>query len=201
MATTNPWQRTGAPDGECAQESARRLTLKGKRIFDVVLSATGLVVCLPLMALWAAAVCLESRGPALLRIRCWGAGARTFEQFRLRVEDAQGGTTGAGRLLARLRLDALPQLINVLRGEMSIVGPAPIPADGSADVREGANVRHLRRFAMKPGMTGMSAMGSCEDCLPGSYFSPESSYGSQWSVWRDLAIVARVIAAIPSSAH
>lgn len=198
MATTNPWQRSSArlSDAEWRDRASRRQALPGKRIFDLVLSVTGLLLGLPLMAMAAAAVGLGSSGAVFVRIRCWGAGARPFEQLRLRVEGADGKMSRTGRVVAWLRLDALPQLVNVLRGEMSLVGPAPVPAGDCAEAR----VRHLRRFEAKPGMTGMWALGSPDECAPGRYFSPEASYSTEWSAWRDLAIVVRALWPTPPSA-
>lgn len=194
MATSNSWQRVGAHLASAgrASGSARGAVLPAKRAFDVALSVTGLVLGLPLLALGAGAVQLQSRGAVFCRTRCWGCGARGFELLRLRTANAAGRTTVAGRVLRRLGLDGLPQLVNVLRGEMSIVGPTPVPA-GDGDE---ASVRHLRRLSATPGMTGLWALGVCEEAAPGAFFSPEESYGSNWSVWLDIAIVARTLGAV-----
>jgi lipopolysaccharide/colanic/teichoic acid biosynthesis glycosyltransferase len=170
----------------------RGAVLPAKRVFDVVLSVTGLVLGLPLLALGAGAVQLQSRGAVFCRTRCWGCGGRGFELLRLRTADAAGRTTYAGCVLRRLGLDGLPQLVNVLRGEMSIVGSTPVPAGD----RDEASVKHLRRFSVAPGMTGLWALGECEEAARGAFFSPDERYGSDWSVWLDIAIVARTLGAV-----
>ncbi|HTX75777.1 MAG TPA: sugar transferase [Terracidiphilus sp.] len=194
MATSNSWYGADtqlAPEG-WASGGARNTVLRAKRGFDIALSVTGLVLGLPVLALGAGAIQLQSRGPVLSRTRCWGRRARAFELLRLRTSDAEGRMTFAGRVLRRLGLDGLPQLVNVLRGEMSIVGPTPVP---SGELDE-ASVRHLRRFDVTPGMTGLWALGECDEASPRAFFSPDESYRSHWSVWLDLSIVARALGAI-----
>ncbi|HWE84652.1 MAG TPA: sugar transferase [Terracidiphilus sp.] len=191
MATSNSWYRVNAhlaPE-DWASGATRQAAPPAKRALDVALSVTGLVLGLPLLALGAGAVQLQSRGTVLCRTRCRGLGGRGFELLQLRTVDAAGRTTYAGRVLRRLGLDGLPQLVNVLRGEMSIVGPTPVPAGD----RDQASVKHLRRFNMAPGMTGLWALGACREAAPGEYFSPDERYRSNWSVWLDLAIVARTL--------
>lgn len=193
MATSNSWRRVDAhlaPE-EWASGGAGSATLPGKRAFDIALSVAGLVLGLPLLALGAGAIQLQSRGPVFRRTRCWGRGARAFELLRLRTSNAAGQATYAGGVMRRLGLEGLPQLVNVLRGEMSIVGPTPVPC-GEVDE---SSVRHLRRFTMTPGITGLWALSRCESA-PGAFFSPDESYCSHWSVWRDMAIVARSLGAV-----
>ena len=134
------------------------------RPLDVLIAATGLLLLSPLLAIAAVAIRLGSRGPVLYRQRRVGLGGREFELLKLRTmvegSDPVGiGTavtrddprvTGAGRLLRRTSLDEIPNLINVLRGEMAIVGPRPtIPAQ-VADYTE----RQRRRHEVSPGITG-----------------------------------------------
>jgi lipopolysaccharide/colanic/teichoic acid biosynthesis glycosyltransferase len=134
------------------------------RVLDVAIAAVGLAVTSPLLLLAALAIRLDSRGPVIYRQRRIGKDGEPFEMLKLRTmavgSDPVGvGTvvlpddprvTRVGRLLRRLSLDELPNLVNVLRGEMAIVGPRPTI---EAQVRD-YTPRQRRRLEVKPGMTG-----------------------------------------------
>ncbi len=134
------------------------------RIFDIALAAVALVVLSPALLIAAIAIKLGSRGPVLYRQRRVGKDGREFEMLKLRTmvrgSDPVGvGTivtrddprvTRPGRFLRRTSLDEIPNLINVLRGEMAIVGPRPtIPAQ----VKDYTPHQH-RRHEVRPGLTG-----------------------------------------------
>jgi lipopolysaccharide/colanic/teichoic acid biosynthesis glycosyltransferase len=134
------------------------------RIFDIAIAALALVVLSPLLAAAAIAIRLGSAGPVIYRQRRVGRGGEEFEMLKLRTmvrgSDPVGvGTvvtrddprvTRAGRLLRRTSLDEIPNLVNVLRGEMAIVGPRPtIPAQ----VEDYSRPQH-RRHEVRPGITG-----------------------------------------------
>jgi exopolysaccharide biosynthesis polyprenyl glycosylphosphotransferase len=184
-----------------------------KRVTDVVGAASAIVVLAPLMAMLALAVKLSSRGPVFFRQKRIGRQGEVFEmrKFRSMVVDAeaikdvlrdrneaQGGlfkmnedprVTGVGRFLRRTSLDELPQLLNVLRGEMSLVGPRPLVPDEDALI-EGWQ---RRRLAVKPGMTGLwqifgSARIPMQEMVKIDYL-----YGANWSIWLDVKIMLRTI--------
>jgi lipopolysaccharide/colanic/teichoic acid biosynthesis glycosyltransferase len=134
------------------------------RILDILIAAIALALLSPVLLIAAIAIKLGSRGPVLYRQRRVGLGGEEFEMLKLRTmvpgSDPVGvGTivtrddprvTAAGRLLRRTSLDELPNLVNVLRGEMAVVGPRPtIPAQ-VVDYSE----RQLRRHEVLPGITG-----------------------------------------------
>ena len=136
------------------------------RAADVVIAALGLVVTSPILLLSAIAIKLTSRGPVIYRQQRVGRDGKVFELWKLRTmkrgSDPVGvGTavvsgdprvTSAGRVLRRLALDELPNLVNVLKGEMAIVGPrATLPAQV-----ELYTDRQRRRLELKPGVTGWS---------------------------------------------
>jgi lipopolysaccharide/colanic/teichoic acid biosynthesis glycosyltransferase len=136
------------------------------RIFDIAVAAAALVLLSPVLLAAAIAIKLSSRGPVLYRQRRVGRDGREFELLKLRTmvegSDPVGvGTvvtrddprvTAAGRLLRRTSLDELPNLVNVLRGEMAIVGPRPtIPAQ-VVDYTP----RQHRRHEVRPGLTGLA---------------------------------------------
>ncbi len=134
------------------------------RAFDILVATVALALLSPLLLIAAIAIKLGSRGPVLYRQRRVGRGGREFEMLKLRTmvqgSDPVGvGTvvtrddprvTAPGRLLRRTSLDEIPNLVNVLRGEMAIVGPRPtIPAQ----VKDYTPRQH-RRHAVRPGITG-----------------------------------------------
>ena len=134
------------------------------RAFDLMLAGVLLVLTAPLLGLAALAIRLESRGPVFYRQRRVGKGGRPFELWKLRtmvpgaesmgagiyVVEGDPRITRAGRLLRRFSLDELPNLINVLRGEMAIVGPRPTVQEQVDRYTE----RQRRRLEVKPGITG-----------------------------------------------
>ena len=134
------------------------------RVLDAVLAAALLLVTSPLLALAALAIRLESRGPVFYRQLRVGRGGERFELWKLRTMVPGAETMGAGiyvvegdaritrvgRLLRRFSLDELPNLVNVLRGEMAIVGPRPTVQEQVDRYTD----RQLRRLEVKPGITG-----------------------------------------------
>jgi len=157
-----------------------------KRLFDILLSFTGLVLLAPLFAITAALVRLTSPGPVLFRQERIGMGFRPFTiyKFRTMVEHAprlgapltsgnDPRITGLGRLLRRTKIDELPQLYNVLRGDMSLVGPRPeirqyveMFADDYRDI-----------LAVRPGITDLaSIMYRDESSLLGRARDPQAEY-------------------------
>jgi len=183
-----------------------------KRIFDLVGSSLLLVFAAPLLALIAAAIRLDSRGPVFFRqVRVGRVGER-FEMFKFRtmapdaeaqkddlrhLNEASGlfkiaddpRITRVGRFLRSSSLDELPQLLNVWRGEMSLVGPRPLVVDEDSRV-EGL---HRSRLHLTPGMTGhWQILGSAripmEEMVGIDYL-----YIANWSLWTDLKILLRTI--------
>jgi lipopolysaccharide/colanic/teichoic acid biosynthesis glycosyltransferase len=134
------------------------------RAFDVVLAAALFVLTLPLLVLAAVAIRLESRGPVFYRQLRVGRGGEPFELWKLRtmvpgaesmgagiyVLEGDPRITRTGRLLRRFSLDELPNLVNVLRGEMAIVGPRPTVQEQVDRYTD----RQRRRLEVKPGITG-----------------------------------------------
>jgi lipopolysaccharide/colanic/teichoic acid biosynthesis glycosyltransferase len=145
-------------------EQGRGNPLAVPRAFDIVIAAIALVVLSPVLLVAAVAIRLGSRGPVIYRQQRVGKDGREFELLKLRTME-QGSdpvgvgrvvprddprVTAAGRLLRRTSLDEIPNLVNVLRGEMAIVGPRPtIPAQ----VKDYTPRQH-RRHEVRPGLTG-----------------------------------------------
>ena len=183
-----------------------RLQLVEKRTFDFLAASLGLALLAPFFVLIALAIRLESRGPALFRQTRYGFNQEPFRIFKFRtmrtLED--GATVRAatrndprvtrlGALLRRTSIDELPQLLNVISGEMSIVGPRP-----QAMAHDQLYVEHIARYArrhnVKPGITGWAQVNG----LRGEIRSGEDIqariehdlyYVDHWSLWLDLKIV------------
>jgi exopolysaccharide biosynthesis polyprenyl glycosylphosphotransferase len=183
-----------------------------KRSLDVVGASLGLVVLAPTLAMIAVAIRLTTPGPALFRqTRIGRRGERfTMLKFRTMCDDADAlkadlialseadglfkiaddpRITRVGRLLRRTSLDELPQLINVLRGDMSLVGPRPLVPNEDAQV-EGWR---RRRLHVQPGMTGLWQIFGSSRIPLHEMVKIDYLYGANWSLWLDLKILARTI--------
>jgi lipopolysaccharide/colanic/teichoic acid biosynthesis glycosyltransferase len=164
---------------DCADEVKprwARVDAATKRAVDICVAAVGLAVLSPLMTALAALIKLESRGPALYRQRRLGLGCRPFQmlKFRSMVDQAEQETgpvwaqdddprcTPLGRILRPLHLDELPQLVNVLRGEMSLIGPRPERPELSEDLLQ-TMPAYRGRLTVKPGITGWAQVNQGYD--------------------------------------
>jgi lipopolysaccharide/colanic/teichoic acid biosynthesis glycosyltransferase len=172
-----------------------------KRTADLALAVPLTLALAPVLvgiALW---VRRDSRGPALFRQRRIGYAGRPFTllKFRTMVVGAEGmgaglavadgdeRITAAGRALRRLSLDELPQLLNVIRGDMSLVGPRPTV---ESQVRL-YDARQRRRLLARPGLTGLAQV-SGRNAIPWSErIEMDLAYVDRWSLRRDLAILVR----------
>jgi lipopolysaccharide/colanic/teichoic acid biosynthesis glycosyltransferase len=171
------------------------------RAADVLLATIALALTSPILALAMVAIKLDSRGPAIYRARRVGLGGAEFELLKLRtmhpgndpvgvgtpVFDDDPRVTRAGRLLRRLSLDELPNLVNVLRGEMAIVGPRPTLA---AQVEQ--YTPHQRgRLAVRPGLTGWAQVNGRAGIPWDERIELDVWYTEHRSLRLDLQILAR----------
>jgi exopolysaccharide biosynthesis polyprenyl glycosylphosphotransferase len=192
--------RAGVPLVVLTRPGLRARQLLLKRVLDLASASLGLIVLAPLFAVIALAVKLSSSGPVLFRQQRVGRGGAIFmiTKFRSMVEDAESRresleeprVTRVGTFLRRTSLDELPQLLNVLRGEMSLVGPRP-PLPSEVDLYE---EHHYTRFDMKPGMTGpwqVSGRNTITDFE--EVIRLETAYMREWAIWKDLAILLKTI--------
>jgi exopolysaccharide biosynthesis polyprenyl glycosylphosphotransferase len=189
-----------------------------KRGFDVLFSVLFLLAFSPLLLIIAIAVKLDSRGPALYRSERIGKKGRVFRciKFRTMVEDAdqrraevahmneRDGVlfkvsndpriTKLGNFLRKYSLDELPQFFNVLKGDMSVVGPRPPIA---SEVKE-YKLSHLRRLDVTPGITGLWQVQARQDPSFASYVSMDVNYIDNWSIWLDFKILIRTVGVVIS---
>ena len=206
----------GLPLLKVAEQPSPEWGLIGKRTLDVLLSTIGLVVLLPLFALIAILIRLESPGPALYRSARVGQKGRRFNccKFRTMVPEADAiksqlrrlnqrsgaffkladdpRMTRAGRFLRRYSLDELPQLWNVLWGDMSLVGPRPHPPDDVA--RYGTE--DLRRLDFVPGITGLWQVTARQDPSFQRCVDLDVEYIERWSLSLDFKILWRTIGVV-----
>jgi exopolysaccharide biosynthesis polyprenyl glycosylphosphotransferase len=180
-----------------------------KRTFDVVVSVLIVVLGLPLWVVIAVAIKLSSRGPVLFADTRIGLGEQRFRmlKFRTMVEGADrlkadlersNEATGAlfkirddprvtrvGRVLRRLSFDEVPNVINVLRGEMSLVGPRPLP------IRDYDRLEpwHRRRYNVLPGVTGLWQIAGRSDLTFDDLVRLDFYYLENWSIWLDVTII------------
>lgn len=182
-----------------------------KRPFDLALLAVALVLLAPLWLLLvfavALAIRLEDGGPLIYRQRRLGVGGRAFTMFKFRtmVPDAEAATgpvwarrrdprcTRTGRVLRRFHIDELPQAVNVLRGEMSLVGPRPERPELAAWIeRELPEFR--QRLRVRPGIAGLAQAMSDGTASPRRKLRYDNAYIARMSPWLDAALCARCLA-------
>jgi exopolysaccharide biosynthesis polyprenyl glycosylphosphotransferase len=188
-----------------------------KRAVDVIGAVLALILLSPLMAAIAAAVRLTSPGPALFAQERYGYNRRRFRmlKFRTMLEDAEHlqaalenrneadgpvfkitddpRITPIGRLLRRTSLDELPQFFNVLRGEMSLVGPRPLPL---RDVSRFTNGADMRRFSVRPGLTCLWQISGRSSLSFTDWIRLDLAYIDGWSLGLDLLILLRTVPAV-----
>ena len=179
-----------------------------KRMLDLVVAAIAIVLFLPLFALVSVAIALDSRGPVLFRQRRAGEGGKLFGIYKFRsmhvMEDGtnvvqalkgDGRITRVGRFLRVSSLDELPQLFNVLSGEMSLVGPRPHAL--AHDEFYSTRIANYRvRHQVKPGMTGWAQVhgargATSELCDMQRRVELDAWYVAHESIWIDLLILVR----------
>lgn len=185
-----------------------------KRIFDVVVAGGGLIILSPIMLLTAIAILFEDGSPVLFMQRRVGRSNRFFDVFKFRsmrhsTSDSEGNrsaslgddrVTRVGRFIRRTSIDELPQLLNVLKGEMAIVGPRPHALGSQAGDKLfwEVDLRYWERHALKPGLTGLAQIRGLrgatdrEEDLT-ARLGADLEYLDGWSLSRDLRIVLSTI--------
>jgi exopolysaccharide biosynthesis polyprenyl glycosylphosphotransferase len=187
-----------------------------KRSFDVVVSTVVIVVGSPVWAAIACAIKLSSPGPVFYRDQRIGLGDRPFGMMKFRTmyadaSERQAGleaeneasgplfkikddprVTRVGGFLRRFSLDELPQVLNVLWGEMSLVGPRPLPIRDYEQLQEW----HRKRYLVLPGMTGLWQVSGRIDLSFDDLVRLDFYYIENWSIWLDISILAKTLPAV-----
>ncbi len=185
--------------------SGRQVELACKRLLDIVVSALGLVVTFPFVLIAALAIRLEGSGPVLFRQRRIGRDGRPFIMYKLRsmrerrddeAADAASRHTRVGRFIRKLSIDELPQFWNVLRGDMSLVGPRPEQERYVALFNERIP-RYAERHRMRGGITGLSQINQWRG--DSSFIERtrlDNFYIDNWSLWLDIKIMLLTFTAL-----
>jgi exopolysaccharide biosynthesis polyprenyl glycosylphosphotransferase len=185
-----------------------------KRCFDFVVGGFALVIAAPVLAVSALAIKLTSRGPVIFAQERYGLNKRRFKMYKLRTmvvdaetqqvalearNEAAGPVfkirqdprmTPVGRVLRRLSIDELPQLVNVMRGEMSLVGPRPLP---TRDVSRFSEPTLMRRFSVLPGITGLWQVSGRSNLGFDDWIRLDLQYIDEWSWSLETRILLRTL--------
>jgi O-antigen biosynthesis protein WbqP len=171
----------------------------GKRLFDIILSGLALTILSPFMLVIAMAICQEDKGPALYRQTRVGRYGRPFTVLKFRSMPVNTGDvpsvqasavtiTQIGRFIRRTNIDELPQLFNILKGDMSIVGPRP----ALASQEELCTLREqLGALRCAPGLTGLAQINSYDYMPETEKVALDATYCAGISLFGDLGIVLR----------
>jgi exopolysaccharide biosynthesis polyprenyl glycosylphosphotransferase len=197
-------------------DGQRDFELAGKRLLDIFGATVGLVALSPILLVAALMIRIREGSPVLFHQVRVGRHGRLFTIYKFRTmipgaderyEEVAGfsETAGAafkmrddprvtptGRFLRRSSIDELPQLYNVLRGEMSLVGPRPAPPREVSQY----DIWHRRRLSMRPGMTGLWQVRTRLDDHFDDRAELDLRYIDQWSLWKDLGILLRTVPAV-----
>jgi exopolysaccharide biosynthesis polyprenyl glycosylphosphotransferase len=188
-----------------------------KRAMDLIGGSAGLVLAAPVMLVIAVAIKLSGPGPVIFSQQRFGLNKRRFAMYKFRTmvngaealqadletrNEASGPVfkirddpriTRVGRLLRRMSLDELPQLFNVVRGDMSLVGPRPLPV---RDVHKFSESWLMRRFSVPPGVTGLWQISGRSDLAFDRWVLLDLQYIDGWSLGLDLQILAKTLPAV-----
>ena len=206
----------GVPSLSLTTTPRKATELLIKTVFDYVAGAVGFVVALPVFAVIVLAIKLTSKGPVFFKQERSGLNGRRFQlyKFRTMVENAEGlketleaqnemtgpvfkmandpRITAVGKILRKISLDELPQLINVLKGEMSLVGPRPpVPSEV-----EEYDLWQRRRLSMKPGITCIWLVNGRNKIDFSEWMKMDLEYIDNWSLWLDFKLLLQTVPAV-----
>src|SRR4029079_13411965 len=186
------------------------------RVLDLCVGAWSIVAAAPLWALVALAVKLDSPGPVFYRDRRVGLGEREFGMFKFRSRYIDAGerqaglessneasgplfkikddprVTRVGRFMRRYSIDELPQVRNVMRGEMSLVGPRPLPLRDYVQLEDW----HRKRYLVLPGMAGLWQVSGRIELTFDDLVRLDFYYLENWSIWLDISILTKTLPAV-----
>jgi len=180
-----------------------------KRLFDLTISVLILLFLFPLILLISLTIVIFSGGPIIFGQRRWGKRKKVFTMYKFRTmvigaenrkkkltayNEADGPVfkiyddpryTKFGKVLAHTGLDELPQLVNVLKGEMSLVGPRPLPIEEASMVPE----KYAKRFSVLPGITSSWIVKGSHAMSFDEWMKLDMQYLKKWTIWEDIKIL------------
>ncbi len=181
-----------------------------KRVLDIVLALIGMVMCLPIIILFGILIKLESGGPVIFKQERNGRDGQVFYIYKLRsmyvdaekngpmwAEQEDKRITKVGRFIRRTRIDELPQFINIINGEMSIVGPRPERPFFTEKFNEEIP-GFIYRLCVKPGLTGLAQVNGGYELTPEQKLKLDLMYICEMSLMLDLKIILMTVAVILS---
>ena len=173
-----------------------------KPIFDIAISLPAVIVLLPIFAVVAIAIRVSSKGPAIFRQERAGKDGRPFTFYKFRTmkvdadpfgpspkSDGDPRLTRIGRFLREYSLDELPQLFNIVKGDMSIVGPRPLYVSQMAEWNE----RQKKRLLVKPGLTGLAQISGRGELTREEKLELDVKYVETAGFWADIKIIVATI--------
>jgi putative colanic acid biosysnthesis UDP-glucose lipid carrier transferase len=195
-----------------ASNNSSRLHATLKRSFDILFSLVALICLAPLFLVIACLLIFYCRGPVFFKQTRNGKAGKTFSIYKFRsmkhipsekftqCEVNDNRVTKIGQFIRKTSIDELPQLINVLLGQMSIVGPRPHPVELDAKY-ESSIPAYMDRYAVKPGLTGLAQIRGHRGLTPNvvtmaKRVNADLEYAKRVTVVRDLAIIAKTIPAV-----
>jgi lipopolysaccharide/colanic/teichoic acid biosynthesis glycosyltransferase len=176
-----------------------------KRIFDIVVSSLAMLLLSPLFLAIGAAIKIGDKGPAIFKQERAGKNGKPFTLYKFRSMKinadpyGQSPTGGddprlirGGKMLREYSLDELPQLYNVMKGDMSIIGPRPLYMSQV----EAFSERHKRRLEVRPGITGLSQVHLRSELTSPESLDMEVEYVETHNLWKDIKIIFQTIAVV-----
>ena len=180
-----------------------------KRLFDLIIVVAGLIISSPMWLIFSAAIKLEDRGPILFTQNRWGKNKGTIKVYKFRTmvpnavekfgnlqaQENDPRITRVGRLLRATSLDEMPQLLNILKGDMSWVGPRALPIDEVQSHGQDANLPDEaipgfeERAKLLPGLTGIAQIYAPRDIPRDQKYQYDAIYTNRQSLWFDLRII------------
>jgi lipopolysaccharide/colanic/teichoic acid biosynthesis glycosyltransferase len=169
-----------------------------KRIFDILISLLAIAILLPVITVIAVAIKISDKGPVIFKQQRGGKNGKPFVFYKFRTmkhdvnpfgqspkSDDDPRLISMGKFLREYSLDELPQLFNVLKGDMSLVGPRPLYISQIS----GLNDYHKKRLLVRPGITGLSQLYGRSELTSKKYLDLEAEYVEKQSLWLDIKII------------